>query len=176
MPFITPALTGKVPEDPNWTEAFSHRPELLDAWVVLLGCIKIRMQPLRYELVTVVAAIALKSSYCALAHGSVLRDYCSDARILDIVNGRSVDPTDRAITDFVRAMVMDASSIRAEDTEKLRHAGLDDAEICDIAAATAARCFFSKYIDALGVEPDARYASLPEALRVALTPGRPIAV
>lgn len=176
MPFITPASTRKLPEDPNWTEAFSHRPELLDAWIVLLGCIRIRMQTRRYELVTVAAAMALKSSYCALTHGSALRDYYSDARILDMVEGRSVDPTDRAIMEFVRAMVMDASAIRAEDTEKLRHVGLDDAEICDIAAATAARCFFSTYIDALGIEPDARYASLPEALRVALTPGRPIAV
>ncbi|MDH2325515.1 hypothetical protein QCN27_01400 [Cereibacter sp. SYSU M97828] len=176
MPFITPSSVRKTPEDPNWMETFSHRPELLDAWIVLLGCIKIRMQPLRYELVTVAAAMALKSSYCALAHGSVLRDHLSDDEILAILRVGPTDPLDREIMAFARAIVLDASAIRAEDTDRLRNAGLEDAEICDIAAAAAARCFFSKYVDALGAEPDAVYAGLPEALRIALTPGRPIAV
>lgn len=176
MLFIVPAPTDKNPEDPNWMEAFSHRPELMDAWVVLLGCIKIRMQPLRYELVTVAAAMAMKSSYSALAHGSALRDHFPDSDILTILKDGPTNKVDREIMTFVRKLVLDASSITAQDMDRLRDVGLDDAEISDIAAAAAARCFFGKYIDALGVQPDARYASLPEALRIALTPGRPIAV
>ena len=176
MLFIVPASTERNPEDPNWMEAFSHRPELMDAWVVLLGCIKIRMQPLRFELVTLAAAMALKSSYCSLVHGSALRDFFPDPEILAILKDGPRNAVDREIMGFVRTMVLDASSISARDTDRLRDVGLDDAEISDIAAAAAARCFFSKYIDALGAQPDAQYASLPEALRIALVPGRPIAV
>src|SRR5437762_1770711 len=48
------------------------------------------------------------------------------------------------------------------------------AEIFDIAATAAARCFFSKLLDALGAEPDAAFAALEDDLKRQLTPGRPI--
>jgi hypothetical protein len=41
--------------------------------------------------------------------------------------------------------------------------------------AAAARCFFSKALDALGVQADAAYWELDAELREALTVGRPIA-
>ena len=50
-----------------------------------------------------------------------------------------------------------------------------DAEIFDIVAAAAVRCFFSKTLDALGVQPDAEFAELQPELRDALVTGRPIA-
>jgi hypothetical protein len=58
--------------------------------------------------------------------------------------------------------------------DKLRALGLTDAEIVDVVLAAAARCFFSKTLDALGVVPDASYAELPPEFREALTVGRPI--
>ena len=45
----------------------------------------------------------------------------------------------------------------------------------DVVLAAAARCFFSKTLDALGVRPDASYAELAPELREALVVGRPIA-
>jgi len=57
---------------PNMVKAFSHRPEVMEAWNVLLGSIKSGMDMRRYELVTMAAAKELRSSYCMLAHGSVL--------------------------------------------------------------------------------------------------------
>ena len=44
----------------------------------------------------------------------------------------------------------------------------------EVVAAAAARCFFSKALDGLGVQPDAKYAALEPRLREALTVGRPI--
>jgi hypothetical protein len=44
----------------------------------------------------------------------------------------------------------------------------------DIAATAAARCFFSKLLDALGAEPDAAYNDLDDGLKRRLTPGKPI--
>ena len=45
----------------------------------------------------------------------------------------------------------------------------------DVVLAAAARCFFSKTLDALDVRPDASYRELEPELREALTVGRPIA-
>jgi hypothetical protein len=52
---------------------------------------------------------------------------------------------------------------------------LDDAEIFDVAAAAAARCFFSKLLDATGTLPDPVFRdSIPDLVDT-LTVGRPIA-
>jgi hypothetical protein len=60
------------------------------------------------------------------------------------------------------------------DVEQLRAHGLTDAEIVDVAAAASARCFFSKMLDGLGVQADARYRDLDPELSAALTLGRPV--
>lgn len=176
MPFVSTAdndLPNTSPR-PNWAMAFSHRPELLEAWTILLGVIKVRMQPRRYELVTLATALALRSSYCALAHGSVLRAHFTDQELEALLRDGPQDEGDRAVMDYARAIALDAASIEEGMVERLRDLGLQEGEICDIAATAAARCFFSKYLDALGVQPDSAYGALPDALRNALTPGRPI--
>jgi hypothetical protein len=45
----------------------------------------------------------------------------------------------------------------------------------DVILAATARCFFSKTLDALGVQPDSKYRELDAGLRQALVVGRPIA-
>jgi hypothetical protein len=64
--------------------------------------------------------------------------------------------------------------VTQEDVERLRALGLSDGEIVDVVLAATARCFFSKTLDALGVQPDAAYAELPPDFREALALGRPI--
>src|SRR5437773_1282665 len=44
-----------------------------------------------------------------------------------------------------------------------------------LAPLAAARCFFSKLLDALGVQADSTFNHLDPALREALTVGRPVA-
>jgi hypothetical protein len=58
--------------------------------------------------------------------------------------------------------------------QALRDQGFTDTEIFDVAAAAAARCFFSKLLDALGAEPDAAFLQMEEDLRRRLTVGRAI--
>ena len=58
---------------------------------------------------------------------------------------------------------------------RLQGLGLSKLEILDVVLAAAARCFFSKTLDALGVEPDAVDDELDRDRREALTVGRPIA-
>lgn len=64
-----------------------------------------------------------------------------------------------ALLSFAEKVVTEADQIRQEDVDSLRAEGLTDEEILDVAMAAAARCFFSKVMDAVGAEPEARYLS-----------------
>jgi alkylhydroperoxidase family enzyme len=122
----------------------------------------------RYEIATVAAAEAVRSSYCALAHGKVLLDK------FGVRPGDPLDDEERAVQDLARKVVEDATSITEVDVDRLRGFGLTDDEIFGVVLAAAARCFFSKTLDALCVQPDAAYRALEPDVRDALTVGRPI--
>jgi uncharacterized peroxidase-related enzyme len=163
---------------PNHTKLFSHRPRVWAGWEALLGSIRSGMDPRRYELVTLAAARALRSSYCALAHGLILRErFYSPEQLTAIAadhTAAGLTPADAAIMSFAEKVARDADAVTPADVEALRGHGLADAEIFDVAAAAAARCFFSKVVDALGAEPDAAYAGVEDELRRRLTVGRAI--
>jgi uncharacterized peroxidase-related enzyme len=164
---------------PNLTRAFSLRPGVYAAWRQLNGEIKAGMDLRRYELATVAAARRLRSSYCTLAHGSILVDkFLEPDAVRAIVTDHraaGLDPVDVAVMDLAEKVADDASAVSEADIERLRSLGLSDPEIFDVIAAAAARSFFSKMLDGLGTQPDARYGELDAGLRSALTVGRPIA-
>ena len=163
----------------NMRSVFAHRPAVYAAWRQLLGAITAEMDERLYELVTLAAAGSLRSSYCALAHGQVLLErHVSEAELLTLAlepDSALLTPAESAAMRLARKVVEDATTVSAEDVAELRELGLSDAEIFDIVAAAAARCFFSKTLDGLGVQPDAEYAELAPELRDALVTGRPIA-
>jgi alkylhydroperoxidase family enzyme len=161
----------------NMERAFEARPEVLAAWQQLNGAIKAGMDPRRYELATLAAARRLRSSYCSLMHGRVLREEFGEP-VADIARDRRTAPLDAvdvAVMDLAERVVEDAASIGDADLQPLRDLGLTETEIMDVVLAAAARCFFSKALDGMGVLPDAELAELgPELLEV-LVVGRPIA-
>jgi uncharacterized peroxidase-related enzyme len=147
---------------PNFTRAFSLRPEAYAAWLQLNGAIKARMDARRYELATLAAARRLRSSYCALAHGAVLADQFMDPEAvraaIDDHRAAGLDEVEVAVMDLADKVAADATSVGEADLDRLRSRGLSDADILDVVLAAAVRSFFSKALDALGVEPDAKYA------------------
>jgi alkylhydroperoxidase family enzyme len=161
----------------NSERAFEPRPDVYEAWVGLNTAIKANMDLRRYELATLAAARRLRSSYCCLAHGSILHERFADpvAAIARDHRAAGLDDVDVAVMDLAERVVDDATSIEDRDLDRLRVLGLDDAEIMDVVLAASVRCFFSKTLDALGVRPDATYAELDHELREALVVGRPIA-
>lgn len=164
---------------PNWVAAFSLRPAVWQGWDLLVSSIRANLSIRRYELATLAAARALNSTYCSLAHGQVLAEKVFDSAtvttIMEDPEAAPLEPGERAMMAFVEKVVRKADSITRSDIEVLRSHGFKDADIFDVTAAAAARCFFSKLLDALGVQADARFNDLDPALRTSLTVGRPIA-
>jgi uncharacterized peroxidase-related enzyme len=163
----------------NFTRAFSLRPDVTAAWRQLNAAIKSNMDLRRYELATLAAARRLRSTYCALAHGSVLANQFMSAddvtAIMTNHHAAGLDEVDVAVMDLAEKVIDDATSVTEADLERLRTLGLSDADILDVVMAASVRCFFSKTLDAVGAEADAKYAELEPSLRDALTVGRPIA-
>ena len=157
--------------------AFETRPEVYAAWRQLVTSIKAGMDERRYELVTLAAARRLRSSYCCLAHGSILLEKFGEPVREIALDHRSagLDDVDCAVMDFAERVVDDATSIGEEDFGRLRALGLSDTDIAGVVLAATARCFFSKTLDALCVLPDASYGDLDPEVREALVVGRPIA-
>jgi uncharacterized peroxidase-related enzyme len=163
---------------PDYATIFSHRPEVLARWARLLAEIRRPADSRRFELVTFVVAHELRHSACALAHGKNLADEIGAEHVIALAEGRVPDvltPAEAAIVEFARDIARDATRITSGRVAALREVhGLDDAEIFDIAAIAAGRCFFTKLLDALGSEPDVGFMSLDTEFRQALTVGRPI--
>jgi len=164
---------------PNFAQAFSLRPHVYAAWLALNGAIKAEDDLRRYELATLAAARRLRSSYCMLAHGSILADRFLAPETVRAVaadpHDAGLDEVDLAVMDLADKVAADATAVTEDDVARLRELGLADAEILDVVLAAAARCFFSKVLDGLGVAPDREYRDMEPGLRDALTIGRPIA-
>jgi alkylhydroperoxidase family enzyme len=161
----------------NYERAFEARPDVYAAWGELLAAIKANMDLRRYELATLAAARRLRSSYCSLAHGKVLIERF-DEPVLQIATDRSaagLDEVDLAVMDLAERVVDDATAIDDADRQRLRDLGLSDEEVMDVILTAAVRSFWTKTLDALGVQPDASYAELEPELREVLVVGRPIA-
>jgi uncharacterized peroxidase-related enzyme len=162
---------------PNYAKVFCYRPEIMQLWAQLLSGIKRHMDKRRFELVTFAAAHALGSTLCSLAHGRALTEFFPMEDVQAMARGRtppSLSPAEGEMMVFARKVACDASAVTAGEVERLKGYGFSDAEIFDIAAATAARAFWTKVIESLGVEADAPFRALNSEFRKALTVGRPI--
>jgi hypothetical protein len=162
---------------PNYAKSFSHRPEVLARWGRLLAELRRPLDDRTFELITFAAAHELKHSSCALAHGNALTPFFSNEEIVAIANQEAVDSVTEAEVEmmcFSRKVARDASTITADDVERLKSHGLSDADVFDVAATAAGRAFFTKVLDAVGSLPDAGFKAIDADLRRHLAVGRPI--
>ena len=160
---------------PNYAKVFSHRPEVMARWGQLLAEIKRPMDKRRFELITFAAAHELRHTPCTLAHGHALREFFSDDHILAIAADRLtgvLDEPERAMLRFARQVARDASSVTPDQIVELEALGFMAGEVFDIAATSAGRAFFTKVLDALGVEPESTFLASDAAFRGPLTVGR----
>lgn len=146
------------------------------AWADLNAATKAGMDLRRYELATLAAALALRSSYCSLAHGQVLARHFGEP-VADIVRDRSnagLNEADMAVMELAERVALDATAISPDDRQRLLDLGVGESELELVILAAAARCFFSKSLDGLGAAPDPSYLDLDPELRKALVVGTAI--
>src|SRR5260370_39399328 len=129
----------------NGERAFAERPEVLAAWAELNGAIKAGMDLRRYELATLAAARRLRSSYCCLAHGTVLMERFSEPLLEIALDHRTagLDGVDVAVMDLAERVVDDAASVGEPELRQLPELGLSATQIMDVVLAAPRRCFFS---------------------------------
>jgi uncharacterized peroxidase-related enzyme len=162
---------------PNYAKVFCHRPEIMGLWAQLQVGIKRHMTKRRFELVTFVSAMALRSTLCSLAHGRALMEFVPEEDVLAIARGEvpsSLSAADAAMVAFARKVASDASSVDASDVEALKRHGFTDGEVFDIAAAAAARAFWTKLVESLGVEAEPPFRAMSSSFTNALAVGRPL--
>jgi uncharacterized peroxidase-related enzyme len=155
---------------PNFTRVFALAPVAYAGWLELGAGIRDGMDLRRYELVTLAAARAVGSDYCAIAHALVLRDrYYSDDELRAIAvdhHAAGLDPVDVAVMDFAARVAADPTSV--PDPAPLRAFGLSDVEVLHVVLAACARRFFSGVLSAVAALPDA-YEALDPEVRAAIT-------
>lgn len=164
---------------PNLVQVFSHHPTAYQRWRDLIRDVYDGMDRRRCELVTLAAAVKLKSTCCAVAHGKGLRDeYFSSEQVARIARDQAdafLSELDTAILAFAQKVADAPSEVTQSDVDGLTNLGLDDREIFDVVLAVAARAFLVTIVESLGMMPESPFVdSLDPELRDALTAGRPI--
>ena len=165
---------------PNYAFAFATRPDVARAWGFLNTTIRGGMDRRLFELATIAAARALRSTYCTAAHSKFLRDVCGDGESLGAIarepDGAALGDRDRAVFRFAAKVATDAPSVGQPDVDELRGLGLTDRDVADVVFAVAARAFFTRVLDGLGAQLDAQTAAeFPPALLESMVVGRPAA-
>lgn len=165
---------------PNYAVLFSHHPDVAQAWNALQGVLRGAVDRRLFELATVAAARALRSTYCTAAHSTFLRSICGDEVVLRSIaadpTGAGLEPRDRAVFEFAGKVAVDACRILRSDVDRLRALGYDDRDITGIVLAVAGRCFFTTVLDGLGSQLDREIAAkLSPELLESMVVGRPVA-
>ncbi len=106
------------------------------------------------------------------AHGAVLRGQLFDveqtAAILRDHHTAGLEPAEVVMMDYADKVARDPNSVTPADIAALHEHGFDDEEILSITLVASARTYFSKVMDALGVELDAELRDLEPEIRAAI--------
>lgn len=165
---------------PNYARLYCHRPAVMPPLARLQDTLKQHMEPRLWALIALAVAREIGSSYCALAFARrLLRSHFSQEELLGILRGEAHIPLtegERAAMALAVKVARNAAAVNQDDIDRLRQAGLGDAQIFDVVAAAAWRCFFARVPDALGANPDeALVHELESPLLQHLVVGRAVA-
>jgi len=153
---------------PNVFRALARRPAELRAFMDYHDAL---MSPARdgrreltaaeRELVVVATSGANHCTYCVVAHGAILRVRDKDPEIADRVAtnpwGATLDRRRRAIVDLALQLATDSASLREDDLDAAREAGLTDEEIWDVGAITALFAMSNRLAHLTGLEPNPEF-------------------
>jgi uncharacterized peroxidase-related enzyme len=151
-------LRGNLDYLPNYARVYCHRPAVMAPLASLQDTLKQHMEPRLWALLALAVAREIGSSYCSLAFARrLLRSHFSQQELLVILGRQANFPLtegERGAMALAVKLARDAAAVNQDDIDRLRQAGFSDAQVFDVVAAAAWRCFFAKVPDALGANPD----------------------
>jgi alkylhydroperoxidase family enzyme len=164
----------------NLSRAWAHQPDLHGDLFALLGRSAEAAGLTFRRRGVLIAALAstMGDPHCSLAWGTRLAGEAGPDVAAGVLRGddSGLEPAEQALAAWARQVARDPNGTSAAEVETLRTAGFGDAQIVAITAFVALRLAFSTVNDALGARPDRELAgSAPDAVRAAVTFGRPVA-
>ncbi|MBV9314561.1 MAG: peroxidase-related enzyme [Pseudonocardia sp.] len=121
------------------------------------------------ELIVVATSGANHCTYCVVAHGAILRIRSKDPELADHVAtnpyGVALEPRQRAIVDLALQLTTDAATLREEDLDAVRDAGLTDEEIWDVGAITALFAMSNRLAHLTALRPNSEFLLLGRTAR-----------
>ena len=113
------------------------------------------------EMIVVATSGLNQCTYCAVAHGAILRIREKNPLLADQVatNHRTADitPRQRAMLDFAAKVALHAQEIDDADIDALRAHGFSDDDIWDIAAITAFFALSNRMAHLTAMPPNAEF-------------------
>ena len=163
----------------NVSRLWAYMPEALEGLSDLMGQATLAgsLTLLQRAVLVTATASTLGDSYCSLAWGKKLAAETGPEVAAAVIRGADdeLNPRERALAEWARAVVPDPNAIDIRDVQRLRDAGFDEAQIFAITTFVALRLAFSTVNDALGASPDPQLgASAPAPVLSAVTFGRPL--
>lgn len=164
----------------NLTRLWCWRPDVLEAFTALRAQLheSSELDDLDLAVLVVATARSRGDSYCSLAWGARLAELVGEHRAAEALHGRpdALALRQRTLAHWAHAVVSDPNATTPDQVAELRACGLSDRAIFEATAFIAFRLAFCTVNDALAALPDAQLAQdAPEAVRAAVTYGRPIA-
>jgi len=136
----------------RFEDALSLAPHALAADANMAAGVKAGLEPRRYAIVSLAIAGALGCQQFVEALSGPLevetaRQVCLDWREADL------DEQEQAVLAFAEKGTLDESSVRQDDVQALRDAGLSDTDILSVTAAVSYQNYALRVAAALGVDP-----------------------
>lgn len=161
-------------------QCFTARPDLLPLYIDFYKAIRagFSLDLRAWRLITLIAAKHVPSTYCSHVYGKLLvKDLGSKEAVLAVhrdFRNAGLSAQDVAMLSYAEQVAINASTVTQADIDALRTAGFSDRQICDIALCAAWRCFYSRFIDAMGAMPEAVFIDEDEAFAGAMTVGKAV--
>jgi uncharacterized peroxidase-related enzyme len=146
----------------NGQAALLARPELLLGQDALSRAVNANAEsglvPKERELIALVVSSENRCEPCVLGHASALRGITGDPfwveRVQVNYRHAPLSTRERALADYALAITRAPGAIEPADLDRLRAAGLSEAEILDAAAIAAYFNFSNRINSAIGVAPN----------------------
>lgn len=164
----------------NLTRLWAWRPELFAAFRAARGAAVDGSGLTERDVAVLVVATASArgDSYCSLAWCANLAELSSATDAAGVLGGADPDglnEREHALAAWARRTVTDPSSTTQDEVDRLRAAGLSDADVLSATVFVAMRLAFSTVNAALGAAPDQQLLddAPPEVAQV-VSYGRPV--